>query len=193
MQARRQFLKSSGALAASTLFFPSITRAQNLGSDKLKIAFVGVGGRGKSHVKGMGQEEVVAFCDVDEVRAGDTFAKFPDIPRYKDYRVMLDKIGKDIDAVSIAVPDHMHYPIALWALAHKKHILVEKPLVRTFDEAMLLKKAAKEAGVITQMGNQGHANDGLRKIREWIDAGLIGDVQEAFHRTNRPIWPQGME
>lgn len=189
---RRTFIRNSSALAATSLFFPSITKAQNLGSQKLKIAFIGVGGRGKRHVEGMLQEKMVAFCDVDEVRAAEKFAQHPDVPRYKDFRVMLDKIGKDIDAVTIAVPDHMHYPIALWALAHKKHIFVEKPLVRTVEEAMLLKQAVKDSGVITQMGNQGHANDGLRSIREWVQAGLIGEVKEAYHWTDRPIWPQGI-
>ena len=105
---------------------------------------------------------------------------------------MFDKMGDQIDAVSIAVPDHMHYPIALWAMAAGKHVLCEKPLVRTFEEAMLLKKAAADSGVITQMGNQGHAHDGLRDIEEWIDAGLIGDVTEVYHWTDRPMWPQGM-
>ena len=188
---RRRFLQAGGALASS-LCFPSIIKAQNLGSEKLRIAIIGVGGRGRSHVSGLQSEQIVAFCDVDENRAAESFHKYPGVPRFKDYRVMFDKMGKDFDAVSIATPDHMHYPIALWALAQGKHILVEKPLVRTFEEAMLLKQAAKDAGVITQMGNQGHASDGLRSIQEWLHAGLIGEVQEAYHWTNRPIWPQGM-
>lgn len=189
---RRRFIQSGGALAASSLFFPSILKAQNMGGQKLRIACIGVGGRGKSHVEGYASEEIVAFCDVDEKQAAETYAKFPSIQRFTDYRVMFDRIGDQFDAVSIAVPDHMHYPIAMWAMAHGKHVLCEKPLVRTFDEAMQVKQAAKEAGVITQMGNQGHANDGLRQIQEWIAAGLIGEVKEVFHWTNRPIWPQGM-
>lgn len=182
----------SGAVAATSLSFPSIIRAENLGGQKLRIAFIGVGGRGTAHLKGMASEHFVAFCDVDEKRAANSYKKYPKVPRFKDFRVMFDKMGDQFDAVSIAVPDHMHYPIALWAMAHGKHVLCEKPLVRTFEEAMLLKKAAQDSAVITQMGNQGHAGNGVRNIEEWINAGLIGDVQEVYHWTNRPIWPQGM-
>lgn len=189
---RRRFLQVGGAFSASSIFFPSIIKAQNLRADKLRVAIIGVGGRGKSHVAALQSEQIVAFCDVDDNRAAATFSKYPNVPRFKDYRVMFDKMGKDFDAVSIAIPDHMHYPVALWAMAQGKHILVEKPLVRTFEEAMLIKQVAKESGLVTQMGNQGHASDGLRAIKEWIGAGLIGDVQETYHWTNRPIWPQGM-
>ncbi|MEO0510464.1 MAG: Gfo/Idh/MocA family oxidoreductase [Verrucomicrobiota bacterium] len=190
---RRKFIQNTGALSVAGLVAPSIIRAQNLRGQKLRIAVIGVGGRGTSHVKGLSGEEYVAFCDVDEKRAAKTFSKYPNVPRFKDFRVMFDKMGSQIDAVSIAVPDHMHYPIALWAMANGKHVLCEKPLVRTFEEAMLLKQAAKESGVITQMGNQGHANDGLRDIEEWVNAGIIGEVEEVYHWTNRPVWPQGMK
>ncbi|MEN8724083.1 MAG: Gfo/Idh/MocA family oxidoreductase [Lentimonas sp.] len=189
---RRRFLRNSALLTAASLCAPSIIRAQSLGSEKLRIAIIGAGGRGKAHVSGLQGEEIVAFCDIDDKRAAETFRKYPKVPRFKDYRVMFDKMGKQFDAVSIAIPDHMHYPVALWALAHGKHLLVEKPLVRTFEEALLIKQVSKEAGVITQMGNQGHASDGLRVIQEWLAADLIGEVQEAYHWTNRPIWPQGM-
>lgn len=189
---RRRFLQTGGLFAASSCLFPSILRAENRGTQKLRVAVIGVGGRGREHVRGLEHEQIVAFCDVDENRAASSFKRHPNVPRFKDFRVMLDRMGKEIDAVSIAIPDHMHYPVALWVLAHGKHLLVEKPLVRTFEEAMLLKNVAKEAGVITQMGNQGHAGDGLRSIQEWIQGGLIGEVEEVYHWTNRPIWPQGM-
>lgn len=189
---RRQFLAATGTVAASSCIFPNIIRAENLGGQKLRLAMIGVGGRGAAHIKGMASEQFVAFCDVDEKRAANMYQKYPEIPRFKDFRVMFDKMSDQFDAVSIAVPDHMHYPIALWAMAHGKHVLCEKPLVRTFEEAMLLKDAARSSGVITQMGNQGHAGEGVRQIEEWIRAGLIGEVREAFHWTNRPIWPQGI-
>lgn len=189
---RRRFFKLSGLLGASCLAFPSILRAESRGEAKLRIALVGAGGRGRAHVKGLQSEHFAAFCDVDDERAAETYREFPDVPRFKDFRRMFDKMGKHFDAVSISVPDHMHYPVALWAIAHGKHVFCEKPLVRTFEEAMRLKRAALESGVITQMGNQGHASDGLREIEEWIDAGLIGKVSEVYHWTNRPIWPQGM-
>ena len=203
MLSRRSFLKSSGTLGASALLFPSITRADNLGAQKLRIAQIGAGGRGRFHIKGMQHEQIVALCDVDENWATRPYRwggnmNFDDmtpdkVPFFQNFRVMFDKMGDQIDAVSIAVPDHMHNAIALWAMAAGKHVLCEKPLVRTFEEAMLLKEAAKKSGVITQMGNQGHANDGLRDMEEWIDAGLIGEPTEVFHWTDRPIWPQGME
>ncbi|MEM9399094.1 MAG: Gfo/Idh/MocA family oxidoreductase [Verrucomicrobiota bacterium] len=202
---RRQFIKKGSVLGAGSIFIPSIIKAQNLNNEKVRIAIIGVGGRGSSHVRSLSKiGEIVAFCDVNEKfeakpssysgykSAVKTYADFPDIPRYKDYRVMFDKMGNQFDAVSVAVPDHMHYPIALWAMAAGKHLLMEKPLVRTFSEAMHLKKVAQETGVITQMGNQGHANEGVRLIQEWIDGGVIGDVSEVYHWTNRPLWPQGM-
>lgn len=189
---RRDFLRVGGALAASPFIIPNIIRAESLGAEKLRIAVIGVGGRGRSHVSGYKNEEIVAFCDVDAARAAETFEKYPQVPRFKDYRVMFDRMRNQIDAVSICVPDHMHYPIAMWAIAEGKHVLCEKPLVRTVAEAMALKKATAASGLITQMGNQGHANDGLREIQEWVAAGLIGEVTQVYHWTNRPIWPQGM-
>lgn len=189
---RRNFLKIGSVLAASPFVIPNIIRAENRGGQKLRIAVIGVGGRGHSHVKGYASEELVAFCDVDDKTAAKSYELYPDVPRFKDYRVMFDKMRNQIDAVSIAVPDHMHFPIAMWAIAEGKHILCEKPLVRTVEEAMMLKKATADSGLITQMGNQGHANDGLREIQEWVAAGLIGEVREVYHWTNRPIWPQGM-
>lgn len=143
----------------------------------------------------------VAFCDVmDDTTqkpwsgyksAAATYKKFPNVPRYRDFRVMLDEKDKEIDAVLISVPDHMHYPIASWAIAKGKHVYCEKPLTRTIWEAEELKRLAKEAGVITQLGNQGHTNEGWRVIREWYDAGIIGDIKDIYIWTNRPIWPQG--
>ncbi len=189
---RRDFLINAGLASTSCVVFPSILKAENRGLQKLRVAIIGVGGRGRVHVRNLKSEHIVAFCDVDDRRAAKTFSEHPDVPRFKDFRVMLERMGSQIDAVSIAVPDHMHFPMATWVLAHGKHVLVEKPLVRTVKEAMLVKQAAREAGVVTQMGNQGHAYDGLRVIQEWIAANLIGDVKEVFHWTNRPVWPQGM-
>ncbi len=191
-QTRRSFLQKSATIAASTLYAPSILTAESLKCDKIRVAIIGIGGRGREHVKCLRNEQLVAFCDVDYQRSAKTINAHPNIPRFDDFRVMFDQMGSRIDAVSIATPDHMHYPIALWAIANGKHILVEKPLVRTFAEAMHLKQVAKKAGVITQMGNQGHASEGLRRLKEWIMAGLIGEVDRVVHWTNRPTWPQGM-
>ncbi|MFU8847938.1 MAG: Gfo/Idh/MocA family oxidoreductase [Opitutales bacterium] len=190
---RRTFSKWAGLGAAASAMPGWLSAAVDADSQKLKIAVIGVGGRGKAHINSLKSQHFVAFCDVDDERAAETYKEFPNVPRFKDYRVMFDKMGKEIEAVSIATPDHMHYPIVLWALAHGKHILCEKPLTRTFEEAMILKKAVREAGVITQMGNQGHVADGWRTIREWVEAGLAGEVYEAYHWTNRPVWPQGLK
>ncbi|MDR1789680.1 MAG: Gfo/Idh/MocA family oxidoreductase [Opitutaceae bacterium] len=160
----------------------------------MRLAVVGVGGRGQSHVKGHFEAgaELVAFCDVDAARAAESFALFPKVPRFRDYRQMLDQMGDKIDALSICTPDHMHYPIAILAINRGKHVYLEKPLTHTVAECRALKKAALRAGVVTQMGNQGHANNGCRLVKEWIAAGLLGKISEVHAFTNRPIWPQGL-
>jgi predicted dehydrogenase len=106
---------------------------------------------------------------------------------------MFDKLGNQIDAVAVATPDHMHFPIAMAAISLGKHVFVEKPLTHTISEARRLAAAAREKGVATQMGNQGHAGDGCRLIKEWLAAGVLGDVTEVHCWTNRPIWPQGVQ
>ena len=104
---------------------------------------------------------------------------------------MLEK-QKDIDAVLVATPDHTHAVIAMAAMQLGKHVYVQKPLTRTISEARALTEAARKYKVVTQMGNQGHSEEGLRLMQEWLDAGAIGPVREVHCWTNRPIWPQGM-
>ena len=188
---RRTFVKT-GAAAASFMVLPRwVAGKAPSPNGKVNIAVIGAGGRGREHVKGYAEEAIVAFCDVDDNRAASSYEAYPNAARFKDYRKMFDEMGDKIDAVSIAVPDHMHYPIALWALRQGKHVYCEKPLVRTIWEARQLKEAAAEAGVVTQMGNQGHTYEGLRFIQEWTQADVLGEIQEVLHWTNRPIWPQG--
>ncbi len=176
---------------------PAILRSQEPGApspnNKLNIACIGVGGRGAAAVAGLKSENFVAFCDVDEVRAAASFKLYPDVPRFSDYRQMFDRLGNTIDAVTISTPDHMHFPIAMTALALGKHVFVEKPMTHTIAEARLLAKTAREKKVATQMGNQGHAGDGVRILKEWIDAGVLGEVREVLSWTDRPArwWPQG--
>ncbi len=161
-------------------------------SDKLNIAGVGVGGMGKSNVAAVaGTENIVALCDVDHKYAARTFELYPDAKTYKDYREMFDQ-QKDIEAVIVATPDHTHAVIAMAAMDMGKHVYVQKPLTYSIHEARALANKAKETGVATQMGNQGHSSDDARKINEWIWDGVIGDVSEVHVWTNRPIWPQGM-
>ena len=120
-----------------------------------------------------------------------TADKFPKAILYKDFRVMLEK-QKDIDAVLVATPDHTHAVVAMAAMQLGKHVYVQKPLTRTISEARALTEAARKYKVVTQMGNQGHSEEGLRLMQEWLDAGAIGQVREVQCWTNRPIWPQGM-
>jgi len=160
---------------------------------KLRMACVGVGGKGKSDVLGVSSEDIVALCDVDFSRGGDSFQNFPTAARYRDFRQMFNEMSDQIDAVTVSTPDHMHYPIARMAMEHGKHVYVQKPLTHTIGEARELKRLAIETGVVTQMGNQGHANEGTRLLREWVEAGVIGQVTEVHAWTDRPIWPQGID
>jgi predicted dehydrogenase len=190
---RRDFLKSATVLSAASLAFPYIMRGQQSSSpgSRLNIACVGVGGRGANAVAGLTSENLVAFCDVDDAKAAETFKLHPGIQRFKDYRVMLDKLGSQIDAVTVSTPDHMHFPIAMAALSLGKHVFVEKPLTHTIHEARTLAATAREKKVATQMGNQGHAGEGCRLLKEWVQAGVLGEVTEVHSWTDRPIWPQG--
>ena len=195
---RRDFIKH-GALAASSFF---IVPRYVLGgdgytspSDKLNIAGIGVGGKGTSdlwYASDEGKENVVALCDVD---MGDISAKsrnrFPKANFYQDYRVMFDK-QKDIDAVTISSPDHVHALQALAAMDEGVHVYVQKPLTHNINEARMLTETARDKSIVTQMGNQGASNSGMRKVQEWFDAGLIGEVDEVYVWTNRPVWPQGI-
>ena len=194
---RRSFIRSAAAYSAAALTLPAILRAQSAGvnspNNRLNIACIGVGGRGKSVVRGLKGENLVAFCDVDDENAAETYEQFPDVPRFRDYRVMLDKLGAQIDAIAIATPDHMHYPIALAGLQLNKHVFCEKPLTHTIWEARELARIARGKKVATIMGNQGHANEGPRLLKEWIDAGVLGEVREVHSWTDRPIWPQGVK
>jgi len=195
---RRHFIGQLGA-ASLALGMPWV-RGQSTGQSsfrnlippgkKLRIACVGCGGKGKSDILRAAGEEIVALCDVDFIRAAETFTYFPDVPRYRDFRQMLMEMGDKIDAVTVSTPDHMHYPIARMAMEMGKHVYVQKPLTHTIGEARALRKLAIETGVVTQMGNQGHANEGTRLFKEWIDAGVIGRVSEAHIWTDRPKWPQ---
>ncbi len=159
-------------------------------SDKLNIACIGIGGKGKSDAAAMENENVVALCDVDDIRGSDTRLKYPDAKFYEDFRVLLDK-EKNIDAVTVSTPDHNHAIIAYSAMQLGKHVYVQKPLTHTVYEARKLAKAAKKYNIVSQMGNQGHAGEGARLVNEWIAADAIGDIHEIHTWTNRPIWPQG--
>jgi len=160
-------------------------------NQKLNIASIGAGGRAASDIHGCSSENMVAFADPDWNRAAKTFDAFPKTTRYKDFRKMFDKEAKNIDAVIVAIPDHMHATAAMWAMERGKHVYCEKPLTHTIWEARRLTESAAKYGVATQMGNQGYSNDGNRIAAEIIWSGAIGDVTEVHAWTNRPVWTQG--
>jgi predicted dehydrogenase len=169
-----------------------------LPNEKLNIAGIGIGGQGASDLEELGSENIVALCDVDAAYAGRTFERYPKAKRYTDYRKMLDD-EKGIDAVVIATPDHTHACIAMAAMKAGKHVYCEKPLTHSVWEARQMTLAAREHKVATQMGNQGQASEGTRRLCELIWDGAIGPVREVHAWTDRPsnglfdeYWPQGV-
>ena len=191
---RRTLLKAAAASAAFSIVPRHVLggAGQTPPSEKLNIAGVGVGGQGGGVLREMAKENIVALCDVDPRKAGGTFSTYERAEKFKDYRVMLDKAGRGIDAVMVATPDHMHAPVAMAAMRAGKHVYVEKPMAHTIGEARVMTAFAKEAGLVTQMGNNGHAGEGLRLTREWIQAGAVGTVREVHCWTDRPgnFWRQ---
>jgi len=163
-------------------------------NEKLNIASIGAGGKAESDIRACAKtENIVALCDVDEKRAANIYQQFSSAPKFKDFRVMLDKQGNDIDAVIVTIPDHMHATAALHAMSLGKHVYVQKPLAHTVGECRDLMKAAEKYKVATQMGNQGYSNEGTRQCAEMIWSGEIGNVTEVHAWTNRPAWPQGIK
>jgi predicted dehydrogenase len=204
---RRKFLGRASTAAAGLMIVPRhvVGATQKKGakkapSDTVNIACVGVGGMGAADTRGVRSQNVVALCDVDDesmarlLRREDLEpnekAMYEKAAKYRDFRRMLEK-EKAIDAITVSTPDHNHAVIAMTAIRLGKHVYVQKPLTHTIKEARVLAQAAKEAKVVTQMGNQGHAGEGARLVCEWIKAGAIGNVFEVHCWTNRPIWPQG--
>ncbi|WP_164110296.1 MULTISPECIES: Gfo/Idh/MocA family protein [Sphingobacterium] len=197
-ESRRDFIKKAAVAAAGITIVPrhvlggSGFRAP---SDMLQVASIGVGGMGGADVNNIfksNKANIAYLCDVDKARAKGSVEKFPKAKFYTDFREMLDKEQQHIDAVSVSTPDHNHAIQALSAMQLGKHVYVQKPLAHDVWEARALTHAAKKYKVVTQMGNQGASGDGVRQMREWIDAGLIGDLVEIYAWTDRPVWPQGI-
>lgn len=192
---RRSFIRSASALTAGAAFIPHFLSCSP--SKRMNVAIVGVGGRGGAqwgaclNQEGVPIENVVAMCDVDDNSAAKGFNTFPKAKKYKDYRKMLDEMGKEIDVVMISTPDHSHFPAAMAAMQLGKHVYVEKPLAHNVWQLRTLKKAAHEYNVITQMGNQGHATEGIRRVKEWVDADVIGEVKEIIAWFDGPEFGPG--
>lgn len=161
-------------------------------NEKLNIAGIGAGGQAFNDLRQCETENIVALADVDWARGEPGFQRYDKAAKYKDFRQMLDKEGKNIDAVVIAIPDHMHTFAALWCMERGKGVYVEKPLTRIATEARLLARAAQKYRVATQMGNQGYSHEATRVACEIIWSGEIGDVREVHAFRGRPGWPQGM-
>lgn len=191
---RRRFLQTTAAGAAGYWFTAtalSAARAADAPSGKLRIASVGVGGKGGSDVDNASHVgQIVALCDVDDNTLNGKAGKFAGVKKYHDFRKMFDEIAKEIDAVTVSTPDHTHAPASIMAMKLGKHVYCQKPLTHTVYEARQMREVAKKNNVCTQMGNQGSAEDGVRRAVEIVQAGVLGPVKEVHVWTNRPIWPQ---
>jgi predicted dehydrogenase len=189
---RRRFLAATTASAAITIVPRQVLGGpgQTAPSERLGIAGIGVGGMGKSNLSQLETENIVALCDVDHAYAAATFQKYPQAKVYADFREMLDK-EKGIDAVLVATPDHTHAVISMEAMRRGKHVYCQKPLTHDVYEARMLAKAARETGVTTQMGIQGHSGEGARLICEWIADGAVGEVREVDAWCNLSYSPFG--
>jgi len=166
-------------------------------SDKLNIAAIGCGGEGDNDIQHLANtpnknSNIAFLCDVDERPAASKRKQFPKAKFYKDWREMFDKESKHFDAVTVAIPDHNHALVGLSAMQLKKHLYLQKPLTHDIYEARILTQAAEKYKVVTQMGDQGASCDGMRTMREWFEADLIGDIEKVYCWTDRPVWPQGI-
>ena len=193
---RRSFI-GGGAVALGYFMTAdafSAARAADNPSEKIRIAGIGVGGKGGSDIDQAGKVgEVVAICDCDENTLNGKAKTFPHAKKFTDFRKLFDEAHKDFDAVTVSTPDHTHAWPSLTAMRMKKHVYTQKPLTHSVFEARLMRETAAKNGVCTQMGNQGTAENGLRRAVELVQDGLLGNIKEIHVWTNRPIWPQGPE
>lgn len=177
---RRTFMNHVAAGAAATSLLPRWNGA-SAASSRLRHAAVGVMGQGRSdlgEIVSSDRVDVVALCDIDATRLAEAAKIHPHARLYRDWREMLDKEEKDIDSVNVAIPDHMHAPVAMSAIRAGKHVYCEKPLTHEVYEARQLTLAAREEGVVTQMGIQIHAHDFYRAAVIWLKDGAIGTIKE---------------
>lgn len=185
---RRSFLKQCLTAGAFSMIAPrvmltAVQAAESAAapSAKVNLACCGIGNRGADVIKALfatGQANVVALCDTDmgAPHTQEILKKFPNVPRFQDFRQMFDKMGKEIEAVSVAVPDFSHFPIAMLAMSLGKHVYCEKPMAHTFQEVELMMQAEKKYKVAAQMGNQGHSEANYFQFKAWTEAGIIKNV-----------------
>jgi predicted dehydrogenase len=186
---RRQFVSTAAASAFAFTYIPRRVWGAN---ERFYVGGIGVGGKGAGEVTDISAAggTMVALCDVDATRAAKSFQSIEGAKTYTDFRVMLEK-EKGLDAVFVSTPDHTHAVASLTAMALGKHVYCQKPLTHSIYEARVMAQAAAHYRVQTQMGNQAHADEPIRRAVELVRAGLIGPVREVHCWTNRPIWPQG--
>jgi predicted dehydrogenase len=195
---RREFLRTTAVIGAG-YFVAAGVQAQESKSpnERVAMASIGIEGKGDSDSNDAARTgDMVAICDVDEGKLRRaTASRFKKAKPYTDFRKMLDEMGKSIDAVTVSTPDHMHAPASLMAMRMGKHCFCQKPLTHTIYEARLMGQVAREKKLATQMGNQGTADDSLRRAAALMRAGAIGTVREIHIWTDRPVgwWPQGIE
>lgn len=195
---RRKFIRNTSIAATGWMILPRhvLGRGFIAPSDKLNIAAIGAGGKAQFNITqawNNGAENIAVLCDVDDRQSLDMRKKFPKAAYYKDYRNMFEKEAKNIDAVIVTTPDHMHYMQTLAAMQLGKHVYTEKPLTHDIAEARWLTEAEQRYKVVTQMGNQGSSGEDTRKVEAWIQKGVIGKVHTVHVWTNRPVWPQGIQ
>ncbi|MCL2649612.1 MAG: Gfo/Idh/MocA family oxidoreductase [Candidatus Azobacteroides sp.] len=198
---RRNFIRNSSLLATGLLFSGINLNAKNQvqksilrkigANEKVNLACIGIGNRGNDIIKELyktGLCNIVALCDTDmgAPHTTEIMGMFPDVPRFQDFRRMFDKMANEIDAVSIAIPDHSHFPATMLAMSLGKNVYVEKPMARTFNEVELMMRGAKKYGVVTQMGNQGHSEANYFQFKAWKEAGIIKDVTAITAHMNNP-------
>ena len=195
---RRQFLGTSAALAAGAVTgcqAPATRpRAKLKSREKVRLAGIGAGGKGAVDIAGCAAAgaEIVALCDIDGPRLQAAKARYPRAKLFTDYREMIEELAGKIEGVTVSTPDHHHAPAAVRAMRKGMATYVQKPLTHSIGEARLLRTVAREHGVVTLMGNQGHSGDDVRALCEFIWAGAIGPVRECHIWTDRPLWPQGL-
>lgn len=189
---RRQVLKGATAVVATGLVACPKKVFTYEANEKVNIAVIAVGGRGGANLNGVAGENVVALCDVDRRPLEAAAKRFPAAKTYTDYRKLLDEV-KNLDAVVVSTPDHMHAPICLRAMGQGLHCYCEKPLTRTVEEAHRMAALAKEKKLATHMGTPGRGSHETARLVEIIRSGAIGQVTEVHYWTDRPIWPQGFD
>ncbi len=189
---RRQFIKAASAVTAFTIVPRHVLggAGHTAPSDKINIAGIGVGGMGFHNLRELESQNIVALCDVDHQYAAKVFDRYPKAKRYKDHRKMLQN-QKDIDAVMIATPDHTHAMITIDSMKAGKHVYCQKPLTHTIRQARHVARVAKQTGVVTQMGIQGHSAEGIKLICEWIWDGAIGKIEKVDAWCSLAYYPPG--